>query len=823
MTRAQRRNRAKASAPAGTPVAEAAVERKPFKIAPELRALAKTTRKRPQAVQPFLAAQHPPEVTGGAKMAMDEASGVGDWAQAALGTYYGTYGNFPGFAQLAIQAQVPEIRRMVEIIATEATRKWIKIQASGADKGEKIKEIEAALDRFHVRDLFRRALEGDGYMGRGHLFVDLGATGSELATSIGDGADEASRAKVGKGKLKGFRIVDAMWAYPSGYNTQDPLASDWYLPTTWIVQGKPVHRTRLLTFVGREVPDLLKPAYSFGGISLSQLLKPTVDNWLKTRQNVSDLVRAFSVMVLATQMGNTLGVVDPSLMERVELFNDFRDNSGTFVLDKLTEDLKNVSAPLGTLDVLQAQSQEHIASVGGVPLVKFLGIGPAGLNASTDGEIRTFYDWIHAHPQEAQIRPHLATVISLIQLDLYGEVDPEITFAFEPLWSMSDKELAEVRKLEAETAQVYADTGVITPAEERKRLADDPESMYHGLDPDDVPDLEEEVGEGLEAGGENATQGLLGRVQERQEQRPALDRMFNLARDDWREGDHPRANNGQFGSGGGSSGSSHEDEPDDGDDEDGDDDAEPAEPYDIHHDEVIAPDGDEDEDHEAAIEAAIAQHDPSKIVLHAPLSFDENGDLDHSAVLAELQNSFEGHRNEPSFLSDDARDEDRASAHQAAEDYLNQYGHYLDDSQDGHHLVLALDRPEGASYWADREETEDRLRDEGHDDKAIEREISGEAGKEREAAARKAEAEASKARYRSTDQTLAEAYPAEMQEIEALRQNKDSRQVFIKRSELMKRYEAENGVKLSYDAASSAKGRTGLRKASGNARRRTKA
>ena len=354
------------------------------------------------------------------------------------------------------------------------------------------------MDHFRVRDLLRRALEGDGYMGRGHLFVDLEASGpEELATSIGNGEDAASRAKVGKGKLKGFRIVEAMWAYPSGYNTSDPLASDWYQPTTWLVQGKPVHRTRLLTFVGREVPDLLKPAYSFGGISLSQLLKPTVDNWIKTRQNVSDLVRAFSVMVLATQMGNTLGVADASVMDRVELFNDLRDNGGTFVLNKETEDFKNVSAQLGTLDILQAQSQEHISSVAGVPLIKFLGIGPHGLNASSDGEIRTFYDWVHASPQETVLRPHLTSIINFVQLHLFGEVDPEITFAFEPLWSMSDKELAEVRKLEADTAQVYADTGVITPGEERKRLADDPESMYHGLDPDELPDLQAEAEAGL--------------------------------------------------------------------------------------------------------------------------------------------------------------------------------------------------------------------------------------------------------------------------------------------------------------------------------------
>ena len=35
--------------------------------------------------------------------------------------------------------------------------------------------------------------------------------------------------------------------------------------------GRQVHTSRILTFIGRPVPDLLKPAYSFGGLSLVQL------------------------------------------------------------------------------------------------------------------------------------------------------------------------------------------------------------------------------------------------------------------------------------------------------------------------------------------------------------------------------------------------------------------------------------------------------------------------------------------------------------------------------------------------------------------------
>ncbi|PVP99470.1 hypothetical protein C4707_25180, partial [Salmonella enterica subsp. enterica serovar Newport] len=41
------------------------------------------------------------------------------------------YGGFPGYPYLALQAQLPEYRRMVSVIAEEMTRKWIKVKAVG--------------------------------------------------------------------------------------------------------------------------------------------------------------------------------------------------------------------------------------------------------------------------------------------------------------------------------------------------------------------------------------------------------------------------------------------------------------------------------------------------------------------------------------------------------------------------------------------------------------------------------------------------------------------------------------------------------------------
>jgi hypothetical protein len=445
----------------------------------------------------FKPAEHPPGVIPENAMAMDEAfDGLSSWGGDRLSSAFAEGQAFLGYPYLAELAQRPEYRKAVEIIAWEMTRKWIKFTASGKDdKTDKIAKIDDEFKRLKVKQAFRKAAEKDGFFGRSHIFLDFGHNDADLDKPIGDGSEKASRAKVAVGSLQGLRVIEGMWAYPLDYNSTDPLKANWYQPQVWGVMGKTVHRSRLITFVGREVPDMLKPAYSFGGLSLTQMMKAYVDIWLKTRESIANLVYAFSVMVLATNMGANNGVADPNIFSRVDLFNQMRSNDSTFVIDKETEEFSNVSAPVAGLEGLQAQSQEHICAVTGIPLVKYTGITPSGLNASADGELRVFYDSILAY-QVTLFEEPIEQLLRFVQLSIFGEVDPGIGFEFVPLWELSAKERAEVRKIEAETAQIEVDLGALSAQEERQRIASEDDTPYPGLDVEEMPDLlsEEEGG-----------------------------------------------------------------------------------------------------------------------------------------------------------------------------------------------------------------------------------------------------------------------------------------------------------------------------------------
>lgn len=413
-------------------------------------------------------------------MAMDDSTPT----QYPLGGYLNTIGGalafglyFPGYQYLAELAQRSEYRQPTETMAKEMTRKWITFKSSGnSDKKTKIEEIEQDFRKFRIKSIFRKAAEHDGFYGMGLVYVDIkGQDDHSLPLVIDEKTIEV-------GSLNGFQNVEPMWASPLAYEARDPTNPTFYKPQHWMLIGTNTHSSRLLNFVSREVPDIIKPAYNFGGISMTQLIQPYVDRWLKTVDAVNRLISNFSIIFLQTDMASVLaGEQGTDLLKRLKLFTLQRDNQGIFVTDKEREMLEQLAVPLSGLSELQAQAQEHMAAPTHLPLVVLTGITPAGLNASSEGEIDVFHNFVHSQ-QEALFRDHLEKVLRLIQLNRYGSIDPDITFDFVSLKELDGRAAAEVRKTAADSAIAYIDAGVIDPEEERERLAHDPDSGYNNLD-----------------------------------------------------------------------------------------------------------------------------------------------------------------------------------------------------------------------------------------------------------------------------------------------------------------------------------------------------
>jgi len=462
-----------------------------------------------------------------AGMAMDSCpplpAAVGAWASGAL--FHEGQGFF-GFPYLAELIQRVEYRNACHIWAEHAVRKWIRFVNIDDKKAD---ELDKAFRALKVRSTFYNWAMQDNIFGRGQIFLDFGDAGKpeELETPL---TLDKSKINIDR-PIKALKVVEPFWCAPGPYGASSPLSQDFYVPSKWYAYGTTVDASRLLTLTSRPVPDMLKPAYAFGGQSLTQVMKAYVDNWLRTRQSSSDLLDMHSQPVLKTDMSSILqGGAGNDFYARLDIFQNNRNNRGVLALDMADEDFSFVTTPLSGISELVAQAQEQVASAARLPLSIYLQITPTGLNATNDGETRNFYADVHAF-QEAHFRPGLEVILKVVQLSLWGEIDADIDFDFLPLWEMSDKDKADIRKVDADTDVAYCNAGIIDPEEARERLRLDETGLYAGVDlTGPAPELSEEPDD-------DAPDGSGG-------DKPAMDA-------EWKEEDHPRADNGQFGNGGG--------------------------------------------------------------------------------------------------------------------------------------------------------------------------------------------------------------------------------------------------------------------------------
>lgn len=429
----------------------------------------------------------PADVT--APIAMDSCGDI--YAYAQQGCSGAGFQPFPGYPYLAQLATRPEYRAFADAMSGELTREWISFDGANGGpnepKGEanqdnqRIEELKKEIERLGLQNVFKLAAQHDCFFGRAQIAITLKDQDPEYPLVL-------SPHTVPKGSLERFSCVEPMWSTPNEYNALDPTAPDFYKPRSWFVLGKKYHASRLLTIISRPLPDMLKPAYNFSGMSLSQLAERYVDNWLRTRQSISDLVNNFSITALKTNMQNVLaGNCDGTdLAARAELFTLYRSNKGLMLLDQTDEELVQLNTPLSGLSDLQGQALEQLCVVSRMPAMILTGISPSGLNASSDGEIRVFYDWISSL-QESVWKDPLDTCIKIIQLNIWGEIDPTISWKFNPLWQITAKEQSEIRLNNANADATYVDRGVLSPEEVRERLSADPESDYAGIDVTDVP------------------------------------------------------------------------------------------------------------------------------------------------------------------------------------------------------------------------------------------------------------------------------------------------------------------------------------------------
>jgi uncharacterized protein len=321
------------------------------------------------------------------------------------------------------------------------------------------------------------------------------------------------------GSYRGLLVFDR-WSgiYPSNDICTDidrPLdfgLPEHYQVTTQEGQTLRVHGSRVLRFIGRDLPEYESQSEQRWGLSEIELIYDE----LKKRDNTSwSLVNLmFRANVLALKMPDVaqdlaLGTAEAQqrAFKVMQAQNEIMSNQSMLVIPA-DGDLSTHQYSFGGVAELYGQFAADISGATEIPMTRLFGRSSSGLGASDEESSYIYYDSI-GQKQVNQLSPVMDKLIPVIAMSTWGYVPDDLDYTYPSPRTLSEKERYELAKNGTEAVLGVFNAGVTgrqTTLRELRQMSDDvglwtsiTDEMIASADDDvhsmgDLPSLDTESG-----------------------------------------------------------------------------------------------------------------------------------------------------------------------------------------------------------------------------------------------------------------------------------------------------------------------------------------
>lgn len=447
-----------------------------------------------------------PQRPTGSSMAMDSriafdnqfagafGGGYNNAAASYMGQSYKLILNAPYVGQATLM-QFTQNNLMSVICQKKADRltgKWIEFVSNNPNKSKKnqetlivrIKELEDEFKRLRVQHWVNKAVSAAYKFGGCLLYPKLkGDQGSYQG--FNEREEELLINKIGIGDIQYLQVV-LPWSI-TGINwiSDDPLSESFYKPERWLVMGKVLHQSRAAHFIYNELPDYLKPTYQFMGLPLIQQLIYDTNHYLTAKNEQIKIAQKLKFMILektdlrAVANNQSQNGTAP-IAGRVYLAQQQMKN-GDIITVAGDEKMSMLDYDIGHMPEVVRQNAELMCATAGISALELFGFTPSGFSVLSDSEKEANNDKVRDDQQNVADH-NLEWLMKVIMMNLWGEIDKNITFKWANLATPNKKEEAEIRTMDAGVDIQYLQGGVISEEAIVNRLNSDENSGYEGLE-----------------------------------------------------------------------------------------------------------------------------------------------------------------------------------------------------------------------------------------------------------------------------------------------------------------------------------------------------
>lgn len=337
-------------------------------------------------------------------------------------------------------------RKIIDVIPEDMLKNWI--QLTGTLEPGQEKAFNKVVRKTRTISKLSEAMKWARLYGGAVALVMIKGQGDE--ESLKEPLDLDT---IETNSYKGLMVLDR-W---SGVSPESELVSDisdpeFGLPNMYRVNlagGKSllVHHSRLIRFIGRDLPLWEKQNEQYWGASEIEHIFDEIKKRDNASGNISSLIFLANLRVLKMgDLGQMLGSGNQQAQKRVydtiTAQTQLMNNNGMYVIDK-EDDFDTKQYSFGGLSEIYELFMMDIAGAAEIPVTKLFGRSAAGMNATGEGDAQNYYEMIH-DKQENELRPVLDKLIPIIMASEFGAIPDDYDFEFYPNDSSSDNDKADL-------------------------------------------------------------------------------------------------------------------------------------------------------------------------------------------------------------------------------------------------------------------------------------------------------------------------------------------------------------------------------------------
>ena len=349
--------------------------------------------------------------------------------------------------------------RIIDMPSEDMTRSWYRL--STALPEEALQELRRLEARHSVKQEITNAIRW------ARLY------GGSLALMVLRGEEDRLDRPLDPDLLlpdcfQGLLVLDrAQGIEPSAELVSDLEDPDFGLPESYTVHLETegysavrLHHSRVLRFIGRELPRTEAVREDYWGASEIEHLRDELQKRSAASANIAQLI--FQANVTTLKMGDFGELLNSGtdlqkarVMEAMGIENRFRTSFGVQVLSK-EDSLENHPYSFAGLSEIYEQFMMDMAGAAEIPATRLFGRSPQGMNATGESDLKNYYELI-AQMQERHLRPALEKLLPVMAVSCWGYVPADLEIFFEPV--VTTGPLDRVQMLEKLTSSVVTAFG----------------------------------------------------------------------------------------------------------------------------------------------------------------------------------------------------------------------------------------------------------------------------------------------------------------------------------------------------------------------------